>query len=169
MMIHIDYQAPLTLWDRVQNVLHNNPAVVVILLLVICLAGIKTILEAYRAVQSFLEDHEMKNRTETSVLPCSRAASIKSRAAVAQEETSLTFINGSSKLLAINWIDENGASIPYGVLEPGTQREQLSYPAHVWILSEPGRACIGIVVKGTAPSVVELKPDGSLKTRLVNH
>jgi hypothetical protein len=167
MMIANLQQAPITLWDRVQNVLHNNPIVVVILLLVISVGGLKTILEAYRMIQGVIEERDLKNRTKTSILPCSRAANIKSRVAVAQEETALTFINSSSKPLAISWIDENGVPIQYGVLQPGTTLEQVSYPAHVWILSDPGRACIGLVVKGTAPSVVERTDDG-LQTRLVN-
>jgi hypothetical protein len=35
----------------------------------------------------------------------------------------------------------------------------------VWILSDPDRGCLNVVVKGTAPSVVE-RTDDHLETRV---
>ena len=158
--------ASVTLWDRVQTVLHNSPTVVVILLLVVCADGVKTIFDAYHGMREITEEYDFKRRVKTSLLPCSRTGNIKSRRDVAAEETSLTFFNSSRNRLAISWIDENGVPIDSKELQPGERLDLDSYPAHVFILSDPNRGCLSLVVKGTAPSVVE-RTDDHLEARIV--
>jgi hypothetical protein len=139
----------------------------VILLLVIVVGGLKTILEGYRTMQEVIEEHNLKKRIETSSLPCT--TNIKSRQDVASEMMELTFVNSSRSRLVVSWIDENGVPNPPKELQPGGDRLDLySYPRHVFMLSDPNRGCLDLVVTGTASSIVE-RTDDHLETRIVTH
>ena len=157
--------AESTLWDRIQRVLHNNPFVVLILLIVISATGLKDLIEGVQKVINVFEEHKRSKQEETTILPCSDLGRIKSPTAVEEETTRLTFTNSSSQDLQISWINENGVGVPYKSLPPTTQVPQDSFPGHVWLLSN-GHGCINLVVKGTAASAVELTPEG-VKARLI--
>jgi len=142
-----------TLWGRVQRILHNNPIVVVIMLIVISVAGLKDLLDGFQKVTDTVQEYKRRKQEQTSILPCSALGKIKSYAAVEEEKTHFTFTNSSSQDLRLSWINENGMVDSYDPVPSGTQMSVDSYPGHAWLLSNQ-RGCMNLFVQGTAPSQV---------------
>lgn len=154
-----------TLWDRVERVLQNNAVVVVILGVVVLASGVKTVIEGYEAVRSLYVAHVSEGVEATSIVPCHSIARLASIPAVVGEETPVSFVNDSPRAATVSWIDENKVRRSYLNLPAGTQDKEITYPGHVWLVSDSAGGCIGLVVKGTAPSIVERTADDHLHVR----
>jgi dipeptidyl-peptidase 4 len=106
------------------------------------------------------------------------------------EETSITFVNRTTRNVSLFWLDFQGQRRPYGVIAAGTQREQHTFSGHVWLTSEEPGTVIAVYEATDASSIavidsespqplqtlrnrpsrdVQTSPDGRWQALFINH
>ncbi len=76
------------------------------------------------------------------------------------EETSITFINRTSQTVSLFWMDTEGNRRSYGAIEPGQSREQHTFAGHVWVVTSPQGAVVGVFEATEMPAVAVIGKTG---------
>lgn len=97
----------------------------------------------------------------------SRSASVGNgpKASLRQgSETVLTFVNKTSGLAHLQWIDPDGKPKGYGHLQPGETRRQHTFGGHVWRVFDDKGEDLAWVEAEDEPTTVEISADPQKKT-----
>jgi dipeptidyl-peptidase-4 len=76
------------------------------------------------------------------------------------DETTITFVNHTSKPIKLFWIDTGGKPVDYGSVDPGAKFEQNTYAGHVWKITDKDGRQLAVfeAVEGGGDAVVENPP-----------
>jgi hypothetical protein len=75
-------------------------------------------------------------------------------------QTSINFVNSSSLILRIYWLDYNGAQQPYSILQPGASHVQQTYAQTAWkVINDGDGVCHGFVIADTQPITYTIVDD----------
>lgn len=69
----------------------------------------------------------------------------------------LTFTNRRSSSVQVDWIDANGRTVDYKVLEPGESYEQQTYSTHPWLVTDSDGTPLVLVVAGENSGTVTVE------------
>src|SRR6266567_7619673 len=80
--------------------------------------------------------------TAQTTYPCSAESSLKSSVG---NQINVTFTNGTSGVVSINWLNYQGMRVFYFDLHPGQSQTQITYITHPWIaIDKASSSCLGI-------------------------
>ncbi|MFJ4687027.1 hypothetical protein [Streptomyces sp. NPDC088789] len=71
-------------------------------------------------------------------------------------QTSVRFVNASTALLDVNWIDWHGHLHPYGTIHPGQHRVQSTYVGHPFLLRTPDGRDAAVIEPLSQPAVARI-------------
>lgn len=68
--------------------------------------------------------------------------------------TNIKFVNKTTKLVKIYWLDYSGKRVYYNQLRPGASYTQPTWKTHPWVVLDPSGKCVGYVVAPKAQYVI---------------
>ena len=111
-----------------------------------------------------LGEYELRETTAEAApaesLPAQRRPRPTSRTG---PETSVTFVNNTPAEIVVYWLDMDGEKRRYAAIGPGHQHSQHTYAGHVWLVTDPAGATLGVfeAAEEDSQAVVEA---GDVKT-----
>src|SRR3979490_330593 len=73
---------------------------------------------------------------------CTKLAALRSPASSNQPAT-INFLNRTTGIVNIFWIDFGGARKLYGSLQPDRTASQATYTGHLWLVTDQSNNCLG--------------------------
>jgi hypothetical protein len=87
---------------------------------------------------------------------CAFEASLRSLNSA--QATQITFINETSEIVALYWLNFHGRRVSYGVMSPGQSLPMNTFATHPWILTDGGGTCFMIVVNDRGRRTLRIQP-----------
>ncbi|HEY3128875.1 MAG TPA: hypothetical protein VGL91_05415 [Acidobacteriota bacterium] len=102
-------------------------------------------------------------------LSCDRESSLRSMEATTT--TSIEFVNLSSQVVQIYWLDYNGTRRLYNTLKPAESYVQSTFLTHPWVVTDSRGSCLAIYLPLPQPSTAQITDSGrspvTVNTRLM--
>lgn len=73
----------------------------------------------------------------------------------------ITFANELDSEVQLFWINQQGDRIPYGSIEPRSEREQHTYAGHVWLVTNPTGEPLAIIEAQVLPTTLQIDGKGT--------
>lgn len=84
-------------------------------------------------------------------------ANVNARSQNSNVSVNVQFVNQTGIPLAVNWINYEGQSQNYGMLEPGQTFHQQTYLTHPWEFAGPGGECVAIILPDANKEQYEIR------------
>jgi uncharacterized protein (TIGR03437 family) len=85
---------------------------------------------------------------------CADLSSLKSPSS--SYPVTLQFVNDTSGLISVYWIDFNGFQEFYMALAPGASFYQPTFSSHIWLVTDSAGQCLGVYIAGTTSATVTI-------------